>query len=102
MEQSTIKMTGGGDTYYGVAIGEHAIAFDNGSVLIRENIEDENSLFTVTEDTSGSVEVTEEMQQEALIINETQAEQTRTRKLMGNVPNIDFGTAEYEYSEDEI
>jgi len=102
MEQSTIKMTAGDDTYYGVAIGEYAIAFDNGAVRIRENIEDENSLFTVTEDTSGSVEVTEEMMVEARFINSSQAEQAKTRKLMKNVPGVDFSTAEYEYSENEI
>jgi len=101
MEQSTIKIEVGGDIYYGAAIGDYVIALNNGSVFTRESVEGD-SLLTVTEDTSGSVEVTEEMQLEASRINSSQAEMARTKKLMGNVPGVNFGTVEYEYLEDEI
>ena len=101
MEQSTIKIQIGAATYYGAAIGDYVIALDDGSVLLKESF-DGDSLVTVTEDTSGSVEVTEEMQLEASTINRAQAELARIKKLMANVPGVNFGTVEYEYSEDEI
>jgi len=101
MKQSTIKIQIGAATYYGTAVGDYAIALDDGSVLLRESF-DGDSLVTVTEDTSGSVEVTEEMQLEASQINRSQAEMAKTKKLMGNVPGVNFGTVEYEYLEDEI
>lgn len=71
MEQSTFKVSlPDGTSFFGVEIGDYAIALEGGSVISRNS---DTSIITIEPDTSGSVEVTDAARQRAFILNESEA-----------------------------
>ena len=98
MGQSTVKISNGVSEYYGTNVGPYAIVLDNGYILNKSDLEAENSMFKMSEDTSGTVEVTEELQAKADRMN---MKYTDLRYLTERFGEGTLTTAPDEYENEE-
>lgn len=99
MGQSTVKISLGDKSFYGENVGPFVVVLDNGAILTKEDLESETLAPNVVEDTSGTVEITEELQTKADSINKKLVKLEYLTERYG-ADNIVTAPDEYENEEE--